>query len=135
MPRIISLAVALMAALLLPEQAAPQNATSVAAHAVFQGRRGIGGIKTFGFPVKRPNRDEYADAPFSPDWRVEMTQGRLAEISSAGFDFIRININPAPLFAATDDALARHLDHIRFAVSTSLEAGLDVVLDIMFQKI
>ena len=63
MPRIISLAVALMAALLLPEQAAPQNATSVAAHAVFQGRRGIGGIKTFGFPVKRPKQGRVCRCP------------------------------------------------------------------------
>ena len=58
------------------------------------------------------------------------TQGRLAEIRSAGFDFVRINIDPTPLFYATDAGLAKHLKHIKFAVRTSLEAGLNVALDI-----
>jgi hypothetical protein len=108
-----------------------EAAAGAGSELAFIGKRGVGGIKTFGFPkLARGEEGRYGDDPYTPHWRDEMERGRLAELKGAGFDFIRININPAPLFAAQPEAFARLLGEIDQATRSAVEAGLGVMLDL-----
>ncbi len=111
----------------------PQIATDVAGKAelAFAGRRGVGVSKTFMFPKKRVDNPElYFADPYVPHWKHEMTNGRLDEIRRAGFDFLRIAIDPGPIFAAGSQEIEKRLADINYAVSSSLQSGLKVVVDV-----
>lgn len=117
----------LLALSLLLSAGAPAEAHSPA----FTGKRGIGGIRTFGFPVAQDAASgTFVADPYQPPWRAEMLQGRLDELKRAGFDFIRININPGPLLATTGRERERLLAEIDEAVATTLAAGLSVLVDL-----
>ena len=97
----------------------------------FGGRRGIGGIKTFAFPLSLDDKmGTFNGNPYRPGWSEEMLSGRLLELRQAGFDFIRLNIDPGPLLAADPTGLDRLISEIDFALTSTLAAGLKVVLDI-----
>lgn len=97
----------------------------------FAGRRGVGVVKTFLFPKRRvDNRLLYVADPYLPPWKYEMLRGRLDEIRRAGFDFLRISIDPGPIFSAGSQDIEKRLKEIDFAVSSSLQSGLKVVLDV-----
>jgi len=113
--------------------ASPHATANVAAETelTFAGRRGVGGIKTFMFPKRRADvPTAFVDDPYVPHWQDEMLRGRLDEIRRAGFDFLRINIDPSPIFAAGPREIEKRVAEINFAVSSSLESGLKVVLDV-----
>lgn len=115
----------------------PQIATGVAGKAelAFTGRRGVGVVKTFMFPRKRVDNPElYFADPYVPHWKQEMTNGRLGEIRRAGLDFVRIAIDPGPIFEAgsqkIEKKIEKRLADINYAVSSSLRSGLKVLVDI-----
>lgn len=76
-----------------------------------------------------PPRTDYGDPPFQVE-RPVPTGADLAAIRSAGFDFIRLPVDPGPLLAA--DASAREvLEAAVFgAIHAARTAGLAVVLNL-----
>jgi endoglucanase len=101
----------------------------------FTPRKGVGGIRTFSQPRPQPGSPErYDKDPYTPRWSTAMPARRLNEIQSAGFDFLRINIDPGPLFDSDDESLRQRLSELKQAIDASLAAGLGVVLDVHFSQ-
>jgi hypothetical protein len=59
-----------------------------------------------------------------------MPATRIDELHRAGFDFLRIAVDPGPLLQADAPALRRRLMEISTAVSSTLALGMKVVVDI-----
>lgn len=113
------------------QAAEPSTAGGPVPELAFTGRRGVGGIKTFAWPAKRDiNKGTFVADPYRPSWAEEMLAGRLQELRQAGFDFLRLNVNPGPLFAAGPRDFERLVGEIEFAVTSTVANGLKVVLDI-----
>jgi hypothetical protein len=116
----------LMMLMLLHEPAAAENAEPA-----FAAKRGIGGIRTFGFPIARDAKaGTFAVDPYRPPWSEEMQRGRLDELGRAGFDFIRLNIDPGPLLALPEAEREPLFGLIEAAVTSSQAAGLAVLVDL-----
>jgi hypothetical protein len=66
-----------------------------------------------------------------PDWRRHYTPGTLDRLRAAGFDFVRLPLDPAPMLAAGPGAERdRLVAEGRAAAEEVLAAGLDVVVDL-----
>jgi hypothetical protein len=101
----------------------------------FAGRRGIGVIRTFLFPKHNPTDPlRYDVDPYAPRWSAAMPKTRLKEIKLAGFDFLRIAIEPGPLFEAEGDLFDERISEIKEAIDSSLGAGLAVIVDMHFSE-
>lgn len=81
-----------------------------------------------------PGEEKWADPavilPF-PEWRKSMDSAGLKALREAGFDFLRMPVDPSPFLsdktaALRDDLYASVLDSVRFINS----AGLKVVVDL-----
>jgi endoglucanase len=97
----------------------------------FTGRRGISVGRTFGSPVKdTADPNQYAKEPYAPPWPESMPSSVLKELTDAGFDFVRITIDPGPLLAAEPAFLETRVSAIIQAVEHTLAAGLKVIVDI-----
>ncbi len=98
---------------------------------LFAARRGIGVVQTFMFPAADPSsRETYAADPYRPGWNETMPPARLVELRQAGFDFLRIAIDPGPLLEADQGRRAQLVGQIEAAVGTTLDNGLAAVVDV-----
>jgi hypothetical protein len=97
----------------------------------FSGQRGLAVVQTFMFPRRHvSNPQKYDFDPYTPRWSRAMPRSRLDEIRNVGFDFLRVAVDPGPMMEASGKEFDDRLSDVREAVSTSLQAGLKVVLDI-----
>ena len=97
----------------------------------FEGRRGVGGIPAFSFPRLDPkNKALFVREPYYPGWNEVMPSNRLREIRQAGFDFLRLNIDPGPMFQANEKELRSLVEKIEVAINSILAADLRVLIDI-----
>ncbi len=103
--------------------------------ATFSPHRGVGGLRTFGEPIKDShNPARYGADPYQPRWADYMPRARLDELRGAGFDFLRINIDPGPLFDAKGPEFDNRLNEIKEAVAAALAAGLGAIVDFHFSE-
>ncbi len=126
---------ALCSALLSASMATASDQASGSTGPAFSGRHGIGVVRTFMFPKHNPtDPTKYDIDPYTPRWSAAMPKSRLHEIKQAGFDFLRVAIEPGPLFEATGDVFDERISEIRSAIDSSLSEGLGVVLDMHFDE-
>jgi endoglucanase len=98
---------------------------------LFEGTRGIGVVRTFMFPVLHPsNPARYDVDPYVPRWSAAMPAESIKELRRAGFDFLRIAVDPGPLFDADPATLERRIREICDAVEQTLAAGMSALVDI-----
>jgi aryl-phospho-beta-D-glucosidase BglC (GH1 family) len=110
----------------LPARAAP---------AAPQLRRGISLWPWFSLTKEYPApRTDYAWPPFQ-DQRPVPKRADLRRLREAGFDFVRIPVDPGP-FLAFDGTLFRRrlLDELDDAVGLCLAVGLDVVVNVQINE-
>ncbi len=93
-------------------------------------RRGVNTWPWFSLTREYPApRTDYAWPPFELD-RPIPTSRDLVRLRQAGFDFIRIPVDPGPFLAAGEQDKTRLLDMLMSAVEQALSAGLSVVVNI-----
>ena len=109
-----------------------RSASSVTSSiAEFEGKRGIGVVRTFMFPVQHSSdRARYDVDPYVPRWSAAMPPALTKELLRVGFDFIRIAIEPGPLLDADSPTLKLRIGEITDAIDQSLQVGMKVLVDI-----
>src|SRR5665647_1031670 len=92
-----------------PSLTAPEGPT-------FTGRRGVGGMPTFFFPRQHPlDPNRYDIEPYSR-WDTTMPRWRLDEINRAGFDFLRLVIDPGPLLESEGEYFDQRISELKGAI-------------------
>ena len=81
-----------------------------------------------------PGEDQWGDRgvllPF-PEWRRKLTSNDFAALKNAGFDFVRIPIDPAPFLSSRTASFRDELYTSALgAVRTATDANLNVVVDL-----
>ena len=98
---------------------------------LFTGKRGVSVVQTFMFPSEdRLRPGSYSRDPYVPHWPTAMPPGRINELKRAGFDFLRVAVDPGPLLDADTETRARLIGEISAAAENSMSQGLNVVVDI-----
>lgn len=106
----------------------PDPAAARTPPAVF--RRGVNTWPWFSLTTEYPApRTDYAWPPFQDD-RPVPTGRDLARLVEAGFDFIRLPVDPGPFLAFTGARRTELLDMLAAAVTAALAAGLGVVVNL-----
>lgn len=105
-------------------------AMPAAGGATFSMKRGINLDQWVTWPGEASWGDEGVLFPF-PEWRRHVGERELAALKAAGFDFVRMPVDPAP-FLSTVSAGSRQrlLGEVLDAVELINAAGLNVVVDI-----
>ncbi len=68
--------------------------------------------------------------PF-PEWRKTLDEAGLGELKAAGFDFVRMPVDPAPFLSPTAAPLREKLlDQVLESVRLVNNAGLNVIVDL-----
>ena len=106
------------------------GARALAAESEAPFHRGINVTRLFDTPklIPGPARD-YATPPFGP-WRNQVTEAELTRLRQAGFDFIRLPIDPGPFLALPDDVRIAAIDQVFDFVTAARGAGFGVLLDL-----
>jgi endoglucanase len=98
--------------------------------ATFEGKRGISLDIWSTWPEESRWEDEAALFPF-PEWRRTLESDDIKALKDAGYDFVRLPIDPAPFLSTS--ALA-HRDRLytetEAAIAMVLDSGLSVLVDI-----
>lgn len=93
-------------------------------------RRGINITRLFDTPKLQPGPARaYATPPFGP-WRAQVSEAELTRLREAGFDFVRLPIDPGPLLALPDDVRSAAIDQVFDFVATARAFDFGVVLDL-----
>ncbi|MGY6707693.1 MAG: glycoside hydrolase family 5 protein [Rhizobiaceae bacterium] len=104
--------------------------SSLAAEPAFQAARGINMDQWVTWPSADRWTDDDALFPF-PEWRRSVGREELAELRSAGLDFIRMPVDPVPFMAEhAAGQRERLISEVGEAVDMALEAGLKVIVDL-----
>lgn len=90
-------------------------------------RRGINITRLFDGPLRQP--DGYANPPFPP-WTRELDPAELQRLRAAGFDFIRLPIDPGPFLARNDADALRALTPVFDFLQVAIRAGFGVIVDL-----
>jgi endoglucanase len=103
---------------------------SAAGAATFQARRGI----SLDIWTTWPDESKWGDAnvmlPF-PEWRKTVGEKELAFLKSAGFDFVRMPVDPSPFLSAKSAALHDKLfKEVAASVDLITRSGLKVIVDL-----
>lgn len=114
----------------LPVAAAFAAAFSSAHAAEFQVRRGLNLDLWVTWPQEAQWGDPAAMLPF-PEWRKTLDQARLVELRAAGFDFVRMPVDPSPFLSPVAAPLRRQLlDQVLESTRLVTESGLKVIVDL-----
>jgi endoglucanase len=98
--------------------------------ATFQAKRGI----SLDIWVTWPDESKWGDRsvmlPF-PEWRKHVGAKELADLKAAGFDFIRMPIDPAAFLSDKTDAIREDMyKEVAASIDLVTQAGLKVILDL-----
>jgi endoglucanase len=101
-----------------------------ASAATFQAKRGI----SLDIWVTWPDESKWGDTsvmlPF-PEWRKTVGAKHLGELKAAGFDFVRMPIDPSPFLSEKSAALHDKLfDEVAASVDLITQSGLKVIVDL-----
>ncbi len=105
-------------------------ALNPATAATFQVKRGI----SLDIWVTWPAEDKWADPkvifPF-PEWRKSVGEEELNDLKAAGFDFVRMPVDPSLFLSAKTEALSGKLfEEVRTSVDLIEGTGLKVIVDL-----
>jgi hypothetical protein len=93
-------------------------------------RRGVNAFPWFQLTMEYPApRKDYAWPPFQPT-RPVPTAADLATLRRAGFDFLRLPVDPGPFLAASAHDRAALLDQLANAVALCVAQDLNVVVNV-----
>jgi hypothetical protein len=98
-------------------------ALTAAAHAASPFRQGINITRLFDSAQK-------SGAEIFVPWTNELSPAELARLRAAGFDFIRLPVDPGPLIAAPDTMRAEALTRLFDFLRTAQQAGFAVIVDL-----
>ena len=103
---------------------------SAASAATFQAKRGI----SLDIWVTWPDESKWGDAsvmlPF-PEWRKTVGEKELGDLKAAGFDFVRMPIDPSPFLSEKSTALHDKLfEEVAASVDLITKSGLKVIVDL-----
>jgi endoglucanase len=101
-----------------------------ASAATFQAKRGI----SLDIWVTWPDESKWGDTsvmlPF-PEWRKTVGEKELGELKAAGFDFVRMPIDPSPFLSEKSAALHDKLfEEVAASVDLITRSGLKVIVDL-----
>ena len=117
--RTISAALGVTLALLVSARTEPNRETAF--------HHGINITRLFDSPKLQGGA--YADPPFAP-WTNELAVAELNRLRNAGFDFIRLPIDPGPFLALDDAGASRALEPIFDFIHTAFREGFAVDVDL-----
>lgn len=125
--RLAFLPAAIKAAMVL---AAALALVAPAAAATFEARRGINLDIWTTWPDESRWGDPSALLPF-PEWRRTVGPRQLADLRAAGFDFVRMPVDPSPFLSERTGALRENLfEEVVEATREVNRAGLKVIVDL-----
>lgn len=97
-------------------------------------RRGISVWPWFSLTKEFPApRTDYAWPPFQ-DQRPVPTRSDLRRLAEAGFDFIRIPVDPGPFLSFDEVRRRQLLEQLEAAVAQGLSSGLDVLVNLQINE-
>ncbi len=104
--------------------------TAPAGAATFQAKRGISLDIWVTWPDESKWGDKSVMLPF-PEWRKHVGEKELADLKAAGFDFVRMPIDPSPFLSGKTEALRDELfAEVSASVDLVTRSGLKVILDL-----
>lgn len=77
----------------------------------------------------QPGSTQFVFPPFTGDVRYRLTTGQLAAIHNAGFDFVRLPVDPGPFLQFKGSQRDGLDDILRQRLQMILDAGLAVIVD------
>jgi endoglucanase len=126
-PQALLVALAALLAILQPDLGL---ASGAAGDAGPKFRHGVNVTRLFDTPRLKPGAArEYDIPPFKP-WRQQVSAAELGRLRGAGFDFIRLPIDPGPFLALAQGERDRALHHLFDFVAAARAADFGVVLDL-----
>lgn len=90
-------------------------------------RHGIDVTRLFDSP--RMRNGAYATPPFPP-WTDEISQAELTRLRNAGFDLIRLPVDPGPFLAMDETSRKAALDQVFDFLNAALLSGFNVIVDL-----
>jgi endoglucanase len=103
---------------------------SAASAATFQAKRGISLDIWVTWPDESKWGDEKVMLPF-PEWRKTVGKKQLGDLKAAGFDFVRMPIDPSPFLSEKSAALHDKLfEEVAASVDLIAKSGLKVIIDL-----
>jgi endoglucanase len=103
---------------------------SPAGAATFQAKRGISLDIWQTWPDESKWGDEKVMLPF-PEWRRTVGEKELAFLKAAGFDFVRMPVDPSPFLSEKSAALHDKLfEEVAASVDLITKSGLKVIVDL-----
>jgi endoglucanase len=101
-----------------------------ASAATFQAKRGISLDIWVTWPDESKWGDESVMLPF-PEWRKTVGEKQLADLKAAGFDFVRMPVDPSPFLSDKSAALHDRLfEEVAASVDLITRSGLKVIVDL-----
>jgi endoglucanase len=98
--------------------------------ATFQAKRGISLDIWQTWPDESKWGDEKVMLPF-PEWRKTVGKKELADLKAAGFDFVRMPVDPSPFLSEKSAALHDRLfEEVAASVDLITKSGLKVIVDL-----
>lgn len=104
--------------------------TSPAAAAEFALKRGVNIEAWQHWIGKGGFLDSGYDRTNFPDWTAHVDDRRLGNLRAEGFDFVRLNVDPSPLFWVGEDRAGPLIDCVVAAVRRLQAAGFTVIVDL-----
>lgn len=101
-----------------------------ASAATFQAKRGISLDIWVTWPDESKWGDKTVMLPF-PEWRKTVGEKELADLKAAGFDFVRMPVDPSPFLSDKSAALHDKLfEEVAASVDLITKSGLKVIVDL-----
>jgi hypothetical protein len=103
---------------------------SAASAATFQAKRGISLDIWVTWPDESKWGDESVMLPF-PEWRKTVGEKELDDLKAAGFDFVRMPVDPSPFLSVKSAPLREKLfEEVAASVDLIAKSGLKVIVDL-----
>jgi hypothetical protein len=103
-------------------------ATSLHAQTTPIFRKGVAVTRLFDTPLKQSD-GTYATPPFGA-WTAQISQSELIALKNAGFDFIRLPIDPGPFLAMPDASRPAALAPVFNFLSVAMSTGFRVLIEL-----
>lgn len=90
-------------------------------------RHGVNITRLFDSPLMQ--NGAYASPPFAP-WTNEISQAELTRLRNAGFDLIRLPVDPGPFLAMDETSRQTVLNQVFDFLNAALQSGFNVIVDL-----
>ncbi|WP_237154720.1 cellulase family glycosylhydrolase [Oryzibacter oryziterrae] len=80
------------------------------------------------------NRSAFLDAGYDrtnfPDWSAKVSDAQLTALRAQGFDFVRVNVDPSPMFWVGESGADALIERVIAATQRLQAAGFTVIVDL-----